>query len=211
MMTDQAEPVFYLPLKMGRIVLQALEEVIGQNGVNAILNQAGLSHLIENYPPNSLDRQFRFTDLSAIQLALEQIYGSRGGRGVALRSGRVCFKYGLREFFPEPGPHHNEFRLAPIETKINHGAQILADLFNQSSDQRVTIESTPENILWKIERCPLCWGRHTDSPACHLMVGVLQEGLYWISGGKFFNVEEISCAAQGHSICTILIDKHMLE
>jgi len=208
---DQAAPAYHLPNKMGRILLMALEEIIGDIGVTAILNQAKLSSLIGNYPAASTNQQFSFTDSSAIQLALEQIYGSRGGRGVALRSGRVCFKYGLREFGFEPGSNHNEFRLAPIDTKINTGAQILANLFNQYMDQGVTIESTPDKLVWKIERCPVCWGRHTDSPACHLIVGILQEGLYWISGGKFYNVEEISCIARNDPACTIVIDKHVLE
>ena len=211
MTSFQAAPTHYLPNKMGRIILRALEELIGQIGVNAILNQAKLSHLIENYPPNTLDRQFSFTNLSALQLALEQIYGSRGGRGISLRSGRVCFKYGLREFGAEVDSNFIEFRLAPIDTKMDVGAQILADLFNQISDLQVSIAASPEKLLWIIERCPICWGRHTDTCTCHLMVGMIQEGLYWVSGGKYFLVEEISCAAKGDPLCTIAVDKKIIE
>ena len=34
-------------------------------------------------------------------------------------------------------------------------------------------------------------------PVCHLAVGLLQEALYWVSGGKVFNVEEKTCIAAG--------------
>src|SRR5512138_166432 len=110
-MSDQ--PEFYYPNKMGRIILLALEEVAGNNGVNATLNQAGLNPLIGNYPANNMDRQFPFEFLSQIEEALEQLYGPRGGRGVSLRAGRACFKYGLREFGPLLGITDLAFRLLP--------------------------------------------------------------------------------------------------
>ena len=43
-------------------------------------------------------------------------------------------------------------------------------------------------------------------PVCHLAVGLLQEALYWVSGGKVFNVEEKTCIAAGDATCTIEID-----
>lgn len=206
----QAKNGFYYPNKMGRIVLLSLEEIIGQNGVKAILSQAGLMHYVGHYPSNSLDKQFKFDDLSQIQVALEQIFGPRGGRGVTLRSGRVCFKYGLREFGPMQGFTDLAFRLSPLDTKLQAGAEIFADIFNQFSDQRVRVEAGVEQIFWHIDRCPVCWNRHADSPVCHLAVGIIQESLYWVSGGKIFSVEEISCIAKGDPTCSILIEKQAL-
>jgi hypothetical protein len=40
-----------------------------------------------------------------------------------------------------------------------------------------------------------------------MAVGVLQEGLYWVSGGKYFLVEEKKCIACGDSTCTIVIER----
>jgi predicted hydrocarbon binding protein len=42
-------------------------------------------------------------------------------------------------------------------------------------------------------------------------VGILQEALYWVSGGKFFNVEETHCIAAGDNACLIEIDKQPIE
>ena len=69
--TPAAEVKYYWPNKMGRISLLALEDVMGRNGVNAVLNLAKLKHLVNNYPPNNLDLQFSFDEFSAIQQALE--------------------------------------------------------------------------------------------------------------------------------------------
>lgn len=211
-MTEAATlSLYHYPNKMGRIVLMAMEEVLGRNGINAVLNLSELSRLINCYPPNNFDLQFDFSDLSKILTALEKLYGPLGGRGVALRSGRASFKYGLREFGPLLGITDQAFRLLPLNEKLSTGLNFFAEAFNRFSDQRVRIEETPVCFYWHIERCPVCWGRHADSPVCHLAVGILQEALFWVSGGRNFRVEETQCIAQGDLICTIEIDKKPVE
>ncbi len=202
---------FFYPNNMGWIILQAMEEVIGHMGVNAVLNLANLNHRINHYPPNNLDKEFSFLELSKIQEALEGLYGPRGGRGLALRTGRACFKYGLREYGPLLGATNIAFRLLPSDPKLRLGADIFAQAFNKYSDQRVRVEEQADRYLWHIDRCPICWKRQTDGPVCHLAVGILQESLYWASGGKVYNVEETACIARGDPACTIEIDKKPLD
>ena len=98
------------------------------------------------------------------------------------------------------------FRLLSLPTKLSTGTKSFADLFNKHTDQKVRVEEKANKIFWHIERCPLCWGRTTDEPVCHLAVGLLQESLYWLSGGKVFDVKETTCIAQDDADCTIVID-----
>ena len=200
---------YYYPDRMGRIILLASEEILGRNGVNAVLNLAGLPEFIDHYPANKQEMNFRFEYVSRLQAALEDFYGPHGGRGVSLRIGRACFQHTLREFGPPFGLTDLTFRLLPMKSKLKIGTAALADIFNNYTDQRVSLEDNGQVLLWRIERCPLCWGRHdlSDGPACQMSVGLLQEGLHWISGGKFFNVEESHCIAKGDLSCTLVIDK----
>ncbi|MBL8051579.1 MAG: 4-vinyl reductase [Anaerolineales bacterium] len=198
---------FFYPQKMGRVMLLGLEEVIGKSGVASILDLGGLAHLSQNPPPAKADKTFGFEAVSQLHQSLEQQFGPRGGRGLALRAGRACFKYGIKEYGSLMGITEMAFRLLPLQTKLRVGAKSFADLFNKHTDQKVRLEETDEKIFWHIERCPLCWERKADEPICHLAVGLLQEALYWVSGGKVFNVEETACIAQGAKSCTIEIDK----
>ena len=202
---------FYYPNKMGRIILLAMEEVMGRNGVNAVLNLAKLKHLVNNYPPNNFDQQFPFEEVGAIQRALDEMYGPRGGRGLALRAGRMCFKFGIKEFGPVLGIADLAFRLLPLGMKLKVGFEVFAETFNKFTDQVVRLSEDETRFLWVIERCPVCWGRQTDYPCCYLAVGILQESLCWVSGGKNFHVEEITCIAKGDPTCTIIIDKQPLD
>jgi predicted hydrocarbon binding protein len=202
---------YYYPNKMGRIILLALEEVMGRNGVNAVLNLAKLRHRVNNYPPNNLENGFSFEEFGAINQALDDMYGPRGGRGLALRGGRACFKYALKEFGAVLGIADLAFRLLPLGMKLKVGLNTFADSFNKFSDQVVRLEEDESRFIWVIERCPVCWGRHVDVPCCHTAIGILQEGLHWVSGGKNFRVEETECIAAGGETCTIVIDKRPLD
>lgn len=202
---------FYYPNKMVRIILLALEEVMGRNGVNAVLNLARLRHLVNNYPPNNFDKEVTFVEIGGLMKALDDMYGPRGGRGIALRAGRAAFKYGIKEFGPLLGIADLAFRLLPLNMKLKGGAEAFAEVFNRFSDQRVMVLDEEDRMVWQNTRCPMCWGRKTDSPSCHLAVGILQESLYWVSGGKHFDVLQTTCTAAGDETCTFVIDKKPMD
>nr|HID12272.1 4-vinyl reductase [Anaerolineae bacterium] len=207
----QGLPQYFFPNKMGRIVLLAMEEVMGRNGVNAILNLARLQHRIGNYPPNNFDQGFSFDELAQLLQALDEMYGPRGGRGLARRAGRSCFKFGIKDFGPMLGIADLAFRVLPLRMKLRVGFEVLAETFNRFTDHLVRLGEDGQYFHWIMERCGTCWGRKCDSPCCHLAVGILEEGLYWVSGGKIFYVEEVSCIAAGGRTCTILIGKRPLD
>ena len=202
---------YYYPNKMVRIILLAMEEVMGRNGVNAVLNLAQLKHLVNNYPPNNFDRQVTFSELGTLLRSLDIMYGPRGGRGLALRAGRACFKYGLKEFGPVLGIADLAFRLLPLHMKLKVGAEVFSETFNKFSDQVVKLTEHEDHFAWENTRCPICWDRTAETPCCHLAVGILQEALYWVSGGKNFEVYETACVACGDEVCTIVIEKKPLD
>lgn len=202
-----AQAEYYYPNKMGRIVLVALEEIMGHHGVNAVLNLARLSHLVNNYPANNLQLGFTFSEFSAIQQTLDDMYGERGGRGLALRAGRETWKYALKEFMPVLGITDLAMRMLPLGIKIKIGLDVFAETFNKFSDQRVRLGEDENHYLWIIERCPICWQRTSETPCCHLAIGLLEQALDWVSRGRRFKVEQISCIATGDETCTMAITK----
>lgn len=203
---QEAEEFFY-PNKMGRIVLTAMEEIMGRHGVNAILNLAHLHHLVDAYPPNNLELGFTFSEFSAIQHTLDDMYGVRGGRGLAMRAGRETWRLALKEFVPVLGISDLAIRALPLGIKLKIGLDVFAQTLNKFSDQRVRLGEDHRGFLWIIERCPICWNRTSSQPCCHLAVGLLEQSLDWVSKGRRFRVEEVSCIAQGDETCTIVISK----
>jgi len=201
---------YYFPNKMGRIVLLSLEEVMGVNGLNAVLNLARLQAFSGNYPPADFEMAFRFADMARLWQAIDEMYGPRGGRGLAIRAGRACFRHGVQDFGGLLGIADVALRLIPLSWKLRLGLQVLAEIFNHYSDQQISLEETDDAHLWISHRCGLCWERRTSHLACGLMIGLLDETCYWLSGGKHFDVEELTCVARGDATCTLQLSKQPL-
>ena len=191
--------------------MYALEEVMGKNGLNAILNLASLPELIENHPPDNLERQFDFADFSAIFGALEEMYGPRGGHGLAKRAGRAAFDEGLRNFGALAGVTDLAFKVLPQPVKLRIGIPAMAKIFSQVSDQISTVEEKEDHYIYTIHKCPVCWGRQASNMICYMAIGLLQGGLKWVSGGSEFKVDETRCIAAGDSVCEFIILKNPIS
>ncbi|OQX62403.1 MAG: 4-vinyl reductase [Anaerolinea sp. 4484_236] len=205
------ESGLYYPNKFGLIIIKALEDVMGRNGLNAILNLAGLTKYIDGYPPDNLEKGFDFSELSALGVALEEMYGPRGGRGLALRAGRATFSDALKDFGALAGVGDLAFKVLPLQAKLRIGLPAMAKIFSQVSDQQSTVEEKDAEFVYTIHKCPVCWGRTgSDKPVCFVATGLLQEGLKWISGGNEFRVNESRCHAMGDEVCEFIIQKEPL-
>jgi predicted hydrocarbon binding protein len=199
---------YYYANKIAFLALKALEDVMGRNGLNAILNLAHLPHLIDNPPPDNLAKEFDFADFTAINMALEEMYGPRGGRGLALRAGRAAFDDALRNFGALAGVGDLAFKVLPMQTKLKIGIPAMAKIFSQISDQYSTVKEKEGEFIYTMHRCPQCWGRSgLDKPVCFMGAGLLQEGLKWVSGGSEFRVYESQCVAMGDDVCVYTIYK----
>jgi predicted hydrocarbon binding protein len=198
----------YYANKFVLITIKSLEEVMGRNGLNAILNLAHLPQLIDNYPLDNLHREFDFADFSALNQALEEMYGPRGGRGLALRAGRAAFTDALRNFGALAGVGDLAFRVLPLGAKLRIGLPAMAKIFSQVSDQTSTVKEYDDEFIYTIHRCPVCWGRSgLDKPVCFVATGLLQASLKWVSGGMEFSVHESKCVAMGDEVCDFVIKK----
>ncbi len=206
------ESGYYNSNKFARIFIESIREITGKNGVNAILNYANLSSLVDNYPPDNLDRAFDFAHFSMINQALEEIYGKRGGRGLALRVGRTTFDDVLKDYGALVGVGDLAFRVLPLQAKIWIVVQAMARIFSEKSDQVASVEESDDIYLYTIQQCPVCWGRKDEGrPVCFYIVGLLQEGLHWVSGGKEFRIDESKCIAHGESVCEFVIHKQPIQ
>lgn len=206
----ELEPRFY-PNKIARLALLSLEDVMGRNGVNALLNLAGTKHLVNSYPANDYKREFPFSDLSAIMEAMETMYGVRGARGMELRAGRYAFNLGLKEFGPLLGVGDLALKLMPMTIKMKITLNLTAQTFARFSDQPTRVEERKGQFMYVIEKCPVCWGRRSEKPCCHLAQGIIEEALTWVTGGHSFKVEQVECRAMGKPTCTFAIDKDPID
>jgi hypothetical protein len=202
----------YYPNRFALITLEALEDVMGKNGLNAILKLANQSALIDNFPPPTLEKSFDFADYSMINAALEEMYGSRGGNNLAFRAGQATFTDALQNFGAMAGVSDLAFRYLPLKSKLQLGLPAMGRIFSQVSDQKSRMEEDDNAFYYIIDPCPVCWGRSGRSePVCSMAAGLLAEGVRWVSGGREFNVREVECVAMGAAACRFEILKEPID
>ncbi|QPC82987.1 4-vinyl reductase [Phototrophicus methaneseepsis] len=195
------------PNRFAKAYFIAMDEVMGRHGLATLLGYANLEQYLDNPPDDSLAHGFDFRDLSALSQALEEMYGARGGRGMALRIGRAAFAMSLKNFGIMRGLGDSAFQSLPLTQRVDFGLKALASLFNNFSDQQCTVDTSSAAYLFHITNSPMAWGRVADKPVCHAQVGVIQETLRWATNGYEFHVMETACAATGHDHCTFRINK----
>lgn len=197
----------YYPNRIARAFLLATEEVMGKTGLNTVLSLAQLTPYLDQLPPDNVSAQFDFAGLSALSQALEELYGKSGGRGMALRIGRASFARGIKSFGALGGMADPAFRRLPLEQRAEIGLTALATMFTSFSDQPSHLEMGDTHTLFVVEVSPFAWGRHSDKPVCHALVGIIQECLRWASNGREYLVQEVACSAMAGDHCIFRVSK----
>ncbi|MBM3122154.1 MAG: 4-vinyl reductase [Chloroflexi bacterium] len=196
------------PNHVARAFLLELENLMGKNGVSAMLNRSGLEPWIAAPPPEDTERGVDFAEFSALLAALDDLYGPRGGRGLARRAGWAVFPQilphmpALRSVADLPG------RALPAPEKLGLALQALAEAFTSASDQQAAVVTESDALIFTVQRCPACWGRKVeDGPACAAIDGLLEECIHWLFGGEPTRIEETECIALGGTSCSFRIPR----
>lgn len=201
------EDLFY-PNRWVRIILETTEDIVGESGMNALLNLASLSHYVGNYPPDDMKKGVPFADVGRLQDAYWQMYGDRGARAFAIRAGAKTFNDGLERFGKVAAAARAALKIGSVDRRISVGLEFFAKFFNTVSDQKVSVTEDDKNWYWNIHDCPMCAGRSADKPVCHLAVGVLQASMEnFVDKNARYRITPVQCQAMGAEQGVIEIEK----
>lgn len=183
-----------------RQALVSAEEVMGANGLHAVLRASGLERYIDNLPPNDMEPAIKTSDYARLNQAIEEFYG-RGGRGMLRRIGKASFQYGIREQAALLGIAGAAIKLLPEKQRIKFILNGMVTALKKSNPEVDAWVEEKDGSLAYIERtCAICWGRTGESPICHLYIGSVSEAVAWAAGVEH-NILETHCLAKGDEYC----------
>jgi predicted hydrocarbon binding protein len=193
-----------------RVLLEAIEDVMGANGTKAVLNAGGLSEYINNYPPKNLEMNASFAEYGSAQQSVEDFYGPRGARAMLLRIGRATFQFGLRDQPAILGLAGIALKALPEKTRMKLILERMAKAAEERVNQPTLLREETDAFYFIVNECPCRWRPPHDKPCCYVTVGVLMEAMAWITG-KLHKVEEVACISNGASSCVYRIAKEATE
>jgi hypothetical protein len=201
------ESGLFYPNDLARIFLLALEDVMGTNGLNAILHLSGQSQLVGNYPPDNLASEFDFSYFSSIIGAMDEMYGPKGSRIFTLRAGYATFKQMSIEISDVIDVNNEDFQKLQTAEKIDLCLSLIINTFSQSAKDVPTFQEREDEFIYSLPSCPVCWGRKTVTPACFIIEGLLRASLHWVTNGHEFNVIQKTAHSCGAPTCDFIIPK----
>jgi predicted hydrocarbon binding protein len=195
-----------LPNASLRVLFLSMEEVMGQHGVNAVLNAAGLTRFINNYPPNNLEPCVPFEDYATVVKAVEDFYGPRAARAQLIRVGRTTFQYALKEHPATLGLAGLALKVMPLNMQMKTVLGNVAGGMTKDLHEPSRVEEQTDCFVYTKDACGACQGRQAERPVCFTTVGAILESLKWATG-KNFDVTETVCRAMGGPTCSFRIAK----
>jgi predicted hydrocarbon binding protein len=183
-----------------RQALVASQEVMGENGLNAVLRSAGLERFIGSLPPDDMEPGVKTSEYARFNQAIEDFYG-RGGRGILQRVGRASFQYGVREQAALLGVAGVALKVLPAKQRIKFILNAMVNALKKSNPQVDAWSGELNGKIVFIERtCAICYDRQADRPICHLYIGSISEAVKWATGDNY-QVTETHCIAKGDDFC----------
>jgi len=183
-----------------RQALTSMQEVMGDNGLNAVLKTCGLDKFVDNFPPNDLEPSIKASQYAQLNQAIEDFYG-RGGRGILKRVGRASFQYGIREQAALLGIAGVALKVMPQKERIKFILNGMANALKKSNPEvDAHLEENDGKLAYVESTCAICNGRHSEKPICYLYIGSISEAVQWATG-KEYEVIETHCVAKGDEYC----------
>lgn len=190
----------YIVNALVRQALSAAQDVMGENGLHAVLRAAGLARFIDHIPPDDMQPAIKTEEYARFNQAIEEFYG-RAGKGILQRIGRASFQYGVREQAALLGVAGAALKVLPQKQRIKF---ILTSLVRALEKTNPGVEAWAGEMDGKLvyieKTCAICYGRTSDHPICHLYIGSISEAVKWATGHDY-PVAETHCVAKGDPYC----------
>ena len=186
-----------------RQALVSAQEVMGENGLNAVLRNVGLERFIGNFPPNDTNPGIKAVEYAQLNAAIETFYG-RAGKGMLRRIGKASFQYGIREQGSLMGVAGMALKLMPTKQRIKIALNGMVSALKKTNPQVNAWVEEGDHLAYCESTCAICLGRHSDQPICHLYVGSVAEAVRWATD-QDYEIIETHCIAKGDDCCRFVV------
>lgn len=193
-MTDT--PQRFYPYRFARLLIKAMQTELGEYSTETLLTQAALTTAL---PSDTLEREYPFSHLAALNRALLTTYGDKGGGALGVSIGQAWFE-SLATFGAFAAYNDPAFLRLPLDVRSGIGVKVLGEVFSRMSDQTSTYEYIPNAHHLAVKHSPFVYDGAT-TPTCYLLSGLVIGCQSAATGGMIYAVREIECRSTGGTRC----------
>ena len=194
----------YIPNSLMYVTLLTVREIIGENGLNAILNYSNLKKYRNNFPPNDEKLEIPGSDFSAIIASILDVFGERGARPILYNAGRRGFQLMMEKNPTMIGFVGLGLKLLSKRKRLEKVFALGAESTNKLFGENQRFYVNEEGFVCELFDCYWCKGVSSKGPVCFGEVGLDAEVAKWATGDEH-DVREVLCRARGDDVCKIVI------
>ncbi len=172
-----------------RATIDATSEILGDNGLKALLNYAKLGYILDNIPDYSFTKSYEEHEFSALTASFYSILGTSGAKALFRLIGKTI---GLKVL---ASGVFDSFKELPTDEKALKVIEIYAAASGKGKAFR-----EGDTIVYDNPQCTACTGLKDDTPVCTALNGAFDEFFRWagVTGKKMV---ETKCIAMGDATC----------
>ena len=192
---------YYLPNKFVAVLLQALDELMGTNGLHSLLNAASLKDWIQAPPAMDDKQEVDFSQFTRLSRTLEDLYGEKGSQSLMRRANKIAFQQ-VWSLHPKLSTAYEpEFQSLDLSTRVKRGLSAFAQALSESSDILADMKNGDPDFSFILERCPYCWNVTSEKPQCYAFYGLLESALGLFAPDTSIEIIESTCIGTGEAAC----------
>jgi predicted hydrocarbon binding protein len=194
----------YIPNSMMYVTLLTVREIIGENGLNSILNYSALNKYRDNFPPNDDRLEVTGSDFRGIIAGIIDVFGEKGARPILYSAGRRGFQLVLEKNPRMIGFAGLGLKLLSKKKRLEKVFTLGAESANKNFGENQRFYVSDEGFVCELFECYWCEGLTSNGPVCFGEVGLDAEVAKWATGDEY-EVREVLCRARGDDVCKIVI------
>jgi predicted hydrocarbon binding protein len=172
-----------------RLLMDTLDDLLGEHGRVSIFNYAGLSALNRNPPRYSFTAAYTLKDQLAMYRGVIEIVGLCGAKSLLRRVGigniKNAVKMGVFDHLtglPEARRHEEALKVFAVSVGMGR------------------LDYGTDKIVFSFPTCRVCNDVRDTKPFCTIFEGAIAEITRWATPRKFL-IEETRCRAMGDETC----------
>lgn len=172
-----------------RATIDATREILGDNGLKALLNYAGLGYILDNIPDYSFAKNYEEREFSALTSSFYSILGTSGAKALFRLIGKAIGAKVLAS------GAFDSLKDLPTDEKPLKMLEIYAMATGKGKAFR-----EGSTVVYDNPQCTACAGLKDDSSVCTALNGMFDEYFKW-AGVTDKKVVEATCIAKGDATC----------
>ncbi len=191
-----------------RVVLLGIREIIGENGLNTVLNYAKLAKYRDNLPPNDHEKnRCLASEVAVADRGVADIFGDNGAAAILFQVGKMQAKWGLEENPDTVAAARQIFSGMSEFDTAKTALELAAGVVAAETDSKAWAQADGQDLLYHIDENTHSFGLTSKTPVCHVTSGFVTGILAWATGKEGWVAREEACMAMGAPHCIHRVKK----